>query len=74
MKDEEPNKETLDQWSKDPDNWFLGIFYFNRIDKRIFPPKRISQLGWTINFANPFSVLAIIGIISLIIVIEKIVR
>ncbi len=50
-----PSKETIDAWHKDPTNWKLGIFYFNREDKRIFPPKRIAMLGWTINFANPFS-------------------
>ena len=50
-----PSKETIDAWHKDPANWKLGIFYFNREDKRIFPPKRIAMLGWTINFANPFS-------------------
>ncbi|TCN53922.1 DUF5808 domain-containing protein [Flavobacterium circumlabens] len=27
-------------------------FYYNPKDKRLFPPKRIKQLGWTINFAN----------------------
>ena len=25
-----PSKETLDKWHKDPDNWKLGIFYFNK--------------------------------------------
>ncbi len=50
-------------------HWKLGIFYYNKDDKRIFPPKRFG-LGWTINFANPISVstflfiLIIIGLIS----------
>ena len=38
-------------------NWVLGIFYFNTKDKRLFPPKRVPILGWTINFANPYSIL-----------------
>ena len=38
--------------------WKLGIFYFNPKDKRIFPPKRMKGLAWTINFANPWSVIA----------------
>lgn len=62
MNENKPDKETLDFWRKDPNNWKLGIFYFNPKDKRIFPPKRIAQFGWTINFANPFSVLIIVAI------------
>ena len=40
----------------DPDNWKLGIFYFCRADQRIFVPKRLRLLGWTINFARPLAV------------------
>ena len=50
---EKPSKETLDQWHKDPANWRLGILYFNKLDKRIFPPKKLRAFGWTVNFANP---------------------
>ena len=57
----------LDAWHKDPANWKAGIFYFNRKDHRIFPPKRISGLGWTINFANPLSVLTLVCIILIVI-------
>jgi uncharacterized membrane protein len=71
-KKEKPNKETKDSWHSDPSNWILGMFYFNREDKRIFPPKRIAQLGWTINFANPVSILVIAAIIALVIVIGEI--
>jgi uncharacterized membrane protein len=48
------NKETIqqEQWLQNPNCWKLGIFYFNKEDKRIFPPKRIKQMGWTINFAH----------------------
>lgn len=70
MQEEKPSQETKNQWHNDPDNWVLGIFYFNRKDKRIFPPKRLAFLGWTVNFANPLSVLIfalmIIGIILLV--------
>jgi len=27
---EKPSEETLRQWHADPDNWKLGIFYFNK--------------------------------------------
>jgi uncharacterized membrane protein len=36
---EKPSKENLDKWHKDPNNWKLGLFYYNKEDKRIFPPK-----------------------------------
>jgi uncharacterized membrane protein len=51
------SKEEYDKWHRDPSNWKWGIFYYNKLDKRILPPKRIKAFGWTINFANPYSVL-----------------
>ncbi len=45
-------KKGDDEQSK---NYFFFI-YWNPKDKRIFVPKR-SGVGWTINFANPFSIL-----------------
>jgi uncharacterized membrane protein len=61
-----PSKETLEKWHKDPDNWKWGMFYFNKEDKRIFPPKKVKKLGWTVNFANPISVLTLIAICAII--------
>jgi len=69
-----PSKETLEKWHKDPDNWVFGIFYFNREDRRIFPPKRIMWTGWTVNFANPKSVfilVAIVAIAALTVILKK---
>lgn len=40
--------------------WIWGIFYYNPDDRRIFPPKRNAWMGWTVNFANPKSVLAFV--------------
>ena len=48
----EDNKIKYEQWHSDPSNWKLGIFYFNAEDPRILPPKRIKQLGWTLNFGR----------------------
>lgn len=59
-KEEKPAKETLRKWSEDPSNWKWGMFYYCREDQRIFPPKRIPWMGWTINFANTKSVIAFI--------------
>ena len=68
-KNEYPDQDTLDRWSRDPDNWFLGMFYFNPRDPRLMPPKRIAALGWTVNFANPRSVFLSLGIILVLILI-----
>jgi hypothetical protein len=40
----------------DANNWKLGFIYFCRADQRIFVPKRIRGLGWTLNFARPLAV------------------
>ena len=68
-----PSEETQNEWNNDPNNWICGFFYYNPKDKRLFPPKRIKYMGWTINFANPNSVfLALILIAVLLIVAEHI--
>jgi uncharacterized membrane protein len=52
------------QWRENPDNWIWGMFYFNREDKRLIPPKRHKWMGWTVNFASPKSILMMIAIIG----------
>lgn len=52
-------------------HWKFGIFYYNKDDKRIFPPKKRKYLGWTINFANPYSIIAMIGLFILVYLISK---
>lgn len=66
MNEKEPSKEQQEKWIQDPSNWKLGLFYYKPADKRIFPPKRIKAFGWTINFANPTSVLAMVAIIAFV--------
>jgi uncharacterized membrane protein len=68
---ENPDQEPFDQWHQDPENWKWGIFYFNKKDKRIFPPKRLKRMGWTVNFANPVSWLTMLAIIIALIVMNK---
>lgn len=63
----EPSEETKERWIKDPDNWIWGIFYYNPKDKRIFPPKKIKEFGWTTNFANPNSVFVLLVIMAVLI-------
>jgi uncharacterized membrane protein len=50
--------------------WKLGVFYFNSKDKRLLPPKRYG-LGWTVNFANPYSIVCLIFIIAVLIFIGR---
>jgi uncharacterized membrane protein len=54
------SKETKDKWLKEDKYWKWGIFYYNPEDKRILPRKRISWMGWTINFANKKSIVVFI--------------
>ncbi|AWK03200.1 hypothetical protein HYN56_02780 [Flavobacterium crocinum] len=72
---QEPSEEEQNNWSHDPDNWIWGLFYYNPKDKRMFPPKRIKEMGLTINFANPNSVfLCVIMILILMILCESVKR
>ena len=56
----------LDSMSKNPSNW-KGIFYFNRKDPRLTVPKIYPLMGWTFNFASPYTFPAIICIILIIV-------
>ncbi len=60
---EKPSKETLEKWHKDPNNWKLGFLYYNKEDQRLLPPKRIEWTGWTVNFANPKSIVLLLAMI-----------
>lgn len=53
-----------DRMINNPANYKGGIFYFNPKDKRIVPPKRNKMMGWTLNFANIYSYLIILGLIA----------
>jgi uncharacterized membrane protein len=57
----------LDRMRKDPDNYVWGFFYYNHKDPRVLVP-RITGIGQSPNFANPYSYLLIIGIILLILI------
>ena len=64
---EEPSEETKERWQNDPNNWIWGLFYYNKEDKRLLPPKRIPIMGWTVNFANRNSVWLFVFMMLLII-------
>lgn len=67
----DPDQDKYNAWHHDPANWRAGLFYYNPLDKRIFPPKKQQSFGWTVNFANPFSILAILALILLIIILAQ---
>ena len=69
-----PTQEQYDAWTDDPANWKFRILYFNKDDKRILPPKRKRQFGWTINFANPISILAFVGLMVAVILVLRLLR
>lgn len=50
-----------------PENYKLGLFYFDPKDSRIILPKVNRMLGWTLNFGHPVSYIIIIVFIALLI-------
>ena len=61
-----------DRMRNDPENYKWGIFYFNPQDSRFIVPKRNQWMGWTLNFANPYSYVIIFGIILFVIIMGNI--
>jgi Predicted membrane protein len=54
-----------DSTIRDSRNW-KGMFYKNRRDYRIIVPKKNPAMGWTLNFANPYSYILLIAIILIV--------
>jgi uncharacterized membrane protein len=65
------DQQILDTMSKDPGNW-KGPFYYNRKDTRLMVPKLYPRMGWTINFAYPYSYITL-GLIIVIAIIVKLI-
>ena len=59
-----------DRMIDDPMNYKAGIFYFNAKDPRIVVPKRYRMMGWTMNFANFYTYLLILGIIAVALIVS----
>lgn len=70
MHNNKPTKETHNEWNSNPNNFIWGFFYFNPEDNRLFPRKRIKELGWTINFYNPNAAFLFIFIIAIVLMIR----
>lgn len=65
------DEKTKSECNDDRKNFIWGIFYYNPKDNRLFPPRRIKHLGWTINFANPNSALLVIAIIAIFLILKE---
>jgi uncharacterized membrane protein len=48
---------------RDPNNYKLGIIYFNRLDSRYIVPKPNQSFGWTLNFGHPYVFFVLLGIL-----------
>jgi uncharacterized membrane protein len=55
--------ESNNDWNSNDEYWIWGIFYYNKEDKRLFPPKRNPWMGFTTNFANPKSYWFLVGMV-----------
>jgi uncharacterized membrane protein len=62
------DEKELDARNKDPGNWKLGLFYYNKGDERLIVPKRKPDHGATVNFANPWSLLVFFPLVLFIII------
>ncbi|MCX6153784.1 MAG: hypothetical protein NT007_06475 [Candidatus Kapabacteria bacterium] len=52
---EKPSQQTKDVWHDDTSNWKWGVFYYNKSDPRLFPPKRIRWTGWKLRLCSAAS-------------------
>ena len=64
-----PEREILEAMTRNPGNW-KGVFYFNKRDPRIIVPKLNPAMGWTLNFASPYTYIGLIALIALALLIE----
>jgi len=62
-------KEIENTMNKNPNN-YKWIFYFNRNDHRLIVPKRDPSLGWTLNFASPYTYLFLIALAAIAVISE----
>ena len=62
MKSEKSFNDPMD---RNPGKW-RGLFYYDPKDPRIRVPKLDPTLGWTLNFANPYTYVFIIALVGII--------
>lgn len=62
----EIDSEDFKNMNNDSNNW-KGIFYVNRKDSRVIVPKLYPLLGYTLNFGNIYTYLAIATIVLIVV-------
>jgi uncharacterized membrane protein len=55
-------KAILDSMNKNPNNW-NGVFYYNPKDPRVIVRKINPSMGWSFNWASPYSYISLICIV-----------
>jgi uncharacterized membrane protein len=50
-----------------PDKYKWGFLYFDPKDSRVFVPKSVNWMGYTINFGNPIAYMVLATLIALVI-------
>jgi uncharacterized membrane protein len=60
-----------DEMRNDPKNYIGGLLYFNHHDKRVILPKRNRYLGWTFNFAHPYTYLIFAITLIVLVILDK---
>ena len=68
----DPEQARLDACTRDPANWRLFFLYFCRADPRIVVPRRISGLGWTLNFARPLALPFLAALVAFVLGLTRI--
>ncbi|QES87398.1 hypothetical protein [Rhizosphaericola mali] len=59
-----------DDSDNDRKYWKWGLFYYNKYDKQLLPKRHPFLMGWySVNFANPKSILVYFGLILFFILI-----
>jgi hypothetical protein len=53
------------QWCN-PKNWKFHFIYFCQDDPGVIVPKSIRGMGWTLNFARPLAIPALLGMLLFI--------
>jgi uncharacterized membrane protein len=59
-------QNSSDMNRKNRNNW-KWAFYFNNKDRRVIVPKANPGLGWTLNFASPYTYILLVIVIAIVV-------
>jgi uncharacterized membrane protein len=60
-------EEINDSEWENPASWRGGLFYFSRRDSRVWVPKQVPQLGWTLNLGRPLGLAFLLVSLGLVV-------